>query len=397
MLTSLTSATVVRSSFRLGGSSNSFEVLLVGAAERIPARDWNRLAGRGFHCHEWFAAVEAVDGADWQPRHIAVYDRSCLRAIIPAYLKQPGLYGNLHDQWLGPARDLARRIGLRLDPMLCVTSPYAPVSAPLGEIETLPESVLERVFDLLEEQAQTEGAKGVVWPWLDTEHTRLLEVAGRRGYADVFRGAAAALEICWPSYEAYLRSRSKNVRRTMRKDQQALHDTGCRSVWTHDFAAHAGEMDALYRSTFRERNGRSTTIPANFFARLAETPPRGLCAHLTWQGEQLMGMSLNLSAGGVMDGGFVAFAGAHRAGPAYYNDLIYEPVRIACCEGIQRIELGPSALYPKVLRGASLRPQLTLVRGSTPAKRALLASLGRVVGMRNRQKQLRALAPLRGR
>ena len=62
--------------------------------------------------------------------------------------------------------------------------------------------------------------------------------------------------------------------------------------------------------------------------------------------------------------------------------------------GIRRIHLGPSALYPKVVRGARLQSRLTLVRGITPAARAALGVLAPVTDMRNRAKQRRLLGTL---
>ena len=96
----------------------------------------------------------------------------------------------------------------------------------------------------------------------------------------------------------------------------------------------------------------------------------------------------------LLEGTFGAFAQEHRRGPAYYNDLCYEPIRLACREGISAIDLGATALYTKVLRGAELRPRVALIRGTTAMRHRLLAALGRVVARRTQWKEQQSLGPL---
>jgi hypothetical protein len=58
------------------------------------------------------------------------------------------------------------------------------------------------------------------------------------------------------------------------------------------------------------------------------------------------------------------------------------------------IDLGMSALYPKVLRGARLRRRVALVRGSGPALHQVLVALGSAVARRQESKERRMLGAL---
>ena len=107
-------------------------------------------------------------------------------------------------------------------------------------------------------------------------------------------------------------------------------------------------------------------------------------------------MSLNVWTPDVLDGTFAAFAPAYRGGPAYYNDLCYAMVRLACAEGVAAIDLGASALHAKVLRGAVLRRRMTLIRGTTPGRHRALCVLGGLVARRVEAKERRALGQLWG-
>jgi hypothetical protein len=95
-----------------------------------------------------------------------------------------------------------------------------------------------------------------------------------------------------------------------------------------------------------------------------------------------------------MEGTLAAFAQGFLAGPVYHNDLVYEPLRVACAEGIGAVDLGPTALYPKVLRGGRLRRRRTLALGISRPVHAALRALGPLVARRTEWKERRSLESL---
>jgi predicted N-acyltransferase len=363
-------------------------VTAVESAGTFAETEWNRLARRGFHLHRWHRIAEACG---WVPRHLVIRDERTGVTVVPAWLAgQPALH-DLHDRWMGPLRSL-ERVGLALRPVLTVQSPFAQVSDLLGARPN--RAGLTDLFDRLEETADREGARAVVWPWVDAGARELIACARERGYAVLYAGATARLPVRWATFEDYVASRSKAVRRTVRADLTAFRSAGLRAVAAEDFRAAASAMETLYREAYRRRNEREPQIPPGCFERLAETPTPGLFAQLTWGGERLVGCSINLAAAGVMEGTFAAFAGGHEGGPAYFNDLVYQPLQRAIHEGIGAIDLGSSALYAKVLRGARLRRRMVLVRGTGLLMHRVLRRLGRTTARRQEEKERRMLGAL---
>jgi predicted N-acyltransferase len=364
---------------------------LEGAAA-LDQAEWNGLARRGFHLHQWFLAAEE---SGWRARHVVAREGGEARAVIPAYLTGAGTPQDLHDRWLGPLRGM-ERIGLGLRPVLSVQSPFSLTSDTLGDVTTLPRPGLARAFDLLEETAVRERAKAVVWPFVDPAQDAVIALARDRGYAVIDAGVTACLRVWWDSFDDYVASRSKSVRRTIRSDLASLAAAGLESHSSSDFRGRAVEMDQLYRLAYRRRNRRDARIAPGYFERLAAPPTPGISAQLTSIGGRLVGTSINLAAGSLVDGTFAAFAAAEHGGPAYLNDLVYEPIRLACGLGMPALDLGMSSLYPKVLRGARLRRRVALVRGTGPAIHQVLCALGMAVGRRQLAKDRRMLGPLWG-
>lgn len=356
-------------------------------ADVLDEAEWNRLARRGFHLHRWHRIAESCG---WVPRHVAIRSDGGV-TVAPAWLaRQPALH-DLHDRWMGPLRPL-ERVGIALRPVLTVQSPFAQVSDLLGSPPA--GAGLAEMFDRLEETAERERARAVVWPWVDVRNQTLIACARERGYAALYAGATARLAVHWGSFEEYLSSRSKSVRRTVRADLASFRDAGLQAVAATDFRAAAPAMEALYRDAYRRRNEREPRIPPGCFERLAEAPTPGLFAQLIWSGERLVGCSVNLAVAGVLEGTFAAFAAGYEGGPAYLHDLVYQPLQFACREKLSAIDLGSSALYSKVLRGARLRRRMVLVRGSGRLMHGVLRRLARTMAERQEEKERRMLGAL---
>jgi predicted N-acyltransferase len=359
----------------------------VQTAGSLGEPEWNRLARRGFHVHRWHKIAEACG---WAPRHLVLRSEGDV-TLVPAWLASRPALHDLHDRWMGPLRPL-ERVGIEIRPVLTVQSPFAQVSDLLG---AKPDRAgMTELFERLEETAEAEGARAVAWPWVDTGRQELIACARDRGYGVFYAGVTARLTVRWGSFDDYLASRSKSVRRTIRSDLAAFRDSGLRAVAATDFRAAAPAMEALYREAYRRRNEREARIPLGCFERFAEAPTPGMFAQLAWSGERLVGCSVNLAAGGVLEGTFAAFADGYEGGPAYLHDLIYQPLRFACEKRLAVIDLGSSALYPKVLRGARLRRRMVLVKGTGRMMHGVLRRLGRTMARRQEEKERRMLGRL---
>jgi predicted N-acyltransferase len=353
--------------------------------------EWNALARRGFSLHRWHAAAQA---SGWRARHVVVREGGAIRAIVPAYLLDGGISLDLHDRWLGPLGPAMAAAGLRLRPTISVGAPSSTTSEWLGDLDELPRVVIHQVFAALEDQARLDGARAVVWPFVDQDHSLLRELARDAGYLDVYAGCTARLAVEWQSFEDYVASRSKSLRRTIRSELGWLATRRIRSVMTGDFRVHAAAMAALYRAGHGSHRGRTAAVPSSLFEQLAAQPTPGLWAQLAFLDNRLIASSLSVAAGGLMDGTLAAFDPEFLAGPAYHNDLVYEPLRMGCAVGVRELDLGPTALFPKVLRGARLHRRRTLALGLSRPVSAALRTLGPLVGCRTEWKERRALAML---
>lgn len=357
----------------------------------MPRADWDALARRGYHRHAWFTAHEAC-GAD--ARHVAVYEGRSLVAVIPAFLERTTLHGDLHARWYGPLQGVASALGAGLRPSIAIGAPVSTGSDPLGAKAALTDAVLNAALEMLDAAAREAGARAVVWPFVSEHDARARDVARARGFVESFANSEAVLDVEWHSSDEYVASRSKSVRRTLRQELGWVAERGIRVTWEEDLAPIAAALDALYRTSYAARNGRAAALPPALFAELAAQRSAGVRVQCAHRGDALLEMAVALDAGGALDLCLSAQSDESRNGPLYQHCLCFDPVRDAIAHGISRIHLGPSALYPKVLRGARLERRVTLVRGCTPAARAAIRVAAPVLAARNEAKQRRQLAAL---
>ena len=359
---------------------------LIGSARHVARAQWDAIARRGYHRHAWFIMAE---GCGAEPRHVGVYRGGELAAVIPAFIERDTLHDDLHARWYGRARRVAAAVGASLRPSLAIGAPMSTGSEPLGSDGVLTESVLEEALELLETEAHSDRIKAIVWPFVDADAAAIREAAHERGYRESFANAEAVIDVDWSSPEEYISSRSKNVQRTLRNELAWVHDQGIRVSWETDLRPHAETFDAFYRASHLARNGRAATLAPNFFLELAKHRTKGVRVQCAWRGHTLLEMAVALDAGGALDLCVSAQSDETRNGLLHQHCLCYDPVRVSIADGLSRIHLGPTALYPKVLRGARLSTRMTLVRGLTPAARAAVRLLAPITNSRNRAKHKR--------
>lgn len=358
-------------------------------AHEVPRAAWDALARRGYHRHAWFVANESC-GA--QARHVAVYENDALVAIVPSYIERETLHGDLHARWYGPLHAVASAFGVGLRPSLAIGAPMSSGSDLLGADSALTESVIDSALELLEEESRVASVKAIVWPFVNEQSLAAREVARRRGYLESFANSEAVLDVAWSSAEQYVASHSKSVRRTLRQELAWVSENGVRVTWENDLEPLAAELDALYRASYAVRNGHPPALAPSFFATLALQRSPGVRVQCARRNGELLEMAVALDCGGALDLCLSAQSNETRNGLLYQYCLCYDPVRDAIANGVSRIHLGPSALYPKVLRGARLARRVTLVRGCTAPARAALRVLAPAVAARNEAKQRRRLA-----
>ena len=320
---------------------------------RIPATDWNRVAGTAhpFLRHEFLVALErhGCVGAryGWLPHHLVAYDdtdRPC--GAVPLYLKDNS-YGEFVFDWAWA--DASQRAGIPYYPKLVSSIPYTPATG--ARLLVAAAADRAQVGGLLVQAAlelvQATGSSSLHWLFTDQRDTDWLVERGfmrrtgchfhwhNRGYRD---------------FDDFLASLSSRKRKKIRRERRFVEDAGIRMRIVHGNECSAEDWQAMhgfYRSTFEKKAG-VPTLSREFFMEISHT-----------MGEQVVLVFALLDerpvAGAIMLRGDSALYGRHWGCLADYHSLhfeacYYQGIEYAIAQGLELFEPGAQGEH-KISRG----------------------------------------------
>jgi Peptidogalycan biosysnthesis/recognition len=263
------------------------------------------------------------------------------------------------------------RRAARLYPVVTVVAPGF-VSG-IRESPTLNEPEAEAatgaLLDELEREGRSRGAGAVAFLYLPEEPGRRLDrLATDRGFRSAAVAARCVLDVAWPTFEDYLRSRTRTRRKSIRAEVDQFRAgfdvevTGVEGLTDELVPLHAGwrakrgrpvaeaELSRQY-AAIRERLGPCVRL---FIAR-REGRPAAFAQFYEHRGtlySRAIGFDYD-----TVEGRF-----------AYFNLLFYEPLRHAMAHGLRALDYSSESYEAKVGRGCTLQPLLLLLKPLVPVE-----------------------------
>lgn len=371
----------------------SLRVRAVERVEEVAAHHWQRLArGKTVYASQpWHRFCEELRPlVQWCL--IAEREDGEVLGILPVAVEPTGRPSNSYD----PAHLFGPAVGGEAAPWY----PGLVAGARSGFVNEL----------LLGEDASFGGERDVLVAFASAVQELAVEVGATRGWfpytpradgaklcdalgviaAPVFTGGEAILELPkGTTFESYLTSLPSRTRRNARLEIARFRESGASVSW-HRLSEVAEEAAPLLHDV-NVRHGLHGTIQATRTrieaqARLLDELSVVFCCR---RGGAAVACVAFYVFGRAM---FARFYGCDSAAVddfEYFNLLFYEPIRYAVENGLQAIHLG-LASYPKLIRGAELRPLWSVVVGealnherietwNTARLRAFLDEHGRLV------------------
>lgn len=270
------------------------------------------------------------------------------------------------------ARDLRRPDLLRFRAILCglnvsqgrddVVSGGAPPS----------EEVVRAIAAHAEEAAARQDLDGVVFGHLHPDRLPPFQALREHGYVALPSLGYATLPVRWRSLAGYLDALRSGYRRQALADLERRDRAGVAPALDLDLATHAEELTPLYLAVVERAEQRIETLNARFFSALARA----------WGGRASL---VGLRRGGALVAGAVVVRTPSRlscleVGIDYglrdeaglYHALLLALVERACELGVERLDLGQTALEAKARLGAEIVPTWLFVKARSPAVAAAL-------------------------
>jgi predicted N-acyltransferase len=328
------------------------DVKLIDSLSQVDASAWNRLAGDNypFLRHEFLSALEesgsVSEQTGWVPKHVLVFDRDRLVALMPLYLKYHSAGEFVFDQQWAQAY---RRHGLSYYPKWLTAIPFTPCQGPrlatdnfFSEERLLP-SLLSTIKDLSE--AHAVSSWHCLFPC--ARQAARLSAAGLAVREDV--------QFQWfndnyRNFEDFIQNLTSGKRKMIRRERRKVREAG---IELKRLAGHEiGETEwraffQFYRTTYLKK-GMRPYLNLDFFLKCAAAMADRMLMVLAIKERSYVGAALSFVGADTLYGRYWGcleeFDFLHFEA-CYYQGLEY------CIEhGLQRFDSGAQGEH-KIARG----------------------------------------------
>jgi uncharacterized protein len=306
---------------------------------------WDDLgAGRPFLDHRWLRLTEAVL-AGHEPRYVLLREGERLVAAAVCALDRRFQQPRLQRLVGGLLRSFpALRCGVpvALEPGLLIRSGgdaparQAALLAALGGLATKEHAAFVKLEHL--------GATADVWPGLR-----------RSGYHPLGTWAGTAIDVAWPTFDAYLAALPRRKRRDVVKIRRRALAEGIDVVplepGREAEPETAGRLRALMGNVLR-RHGAVEAQPPDRLRRARSVLGDDLCVLAVRRHGRIVGCASLLSSGGETTAKWLGLDYEQTWGTAAYLSLLLETIAQAIARGATRLHTGATAYETKRHLGA---------------------------------------------
>ncbi|MGH8650635.1 MAG: GNAT family N-acetyltransferase, partial [Burkholderiales bacterium] len=268
-------------------------VEVVDSLARVPAEDWNRLAGGDpFLSHEFLSALHetgcASSATGWVPQFLLLKSGAVLTGAMPLYLKAHS-YGEYVFDWAWA--DAYHRHGFAYYPKLLSAIPFTPVTGArlLAATDQDRDRLIKAALDLASKLK------------VSSLHCLFPTQAEARRMCAQGMMPRTTVQFHWTnqgyaSFDAFLAGFSHDKRKKVKQERRKTAAAGIRFKWLE--GDEIGERDwaffhRCYRQTYRE-HGSTPYLNLDFFCRIGAALPRHLVLIVAERDDIPIAASLNV-------------------------------------------------------------------------------------------------------
>ena len=334
---------------------DSFNLDLAPSIAKIPATDWDRIAGSAnpFVSHAFLRALEdgGATGGDsgWDPMHLLLRDGDGrLAAAMPHYLKHHSYGEYIFDHSWANA---FMRAGGEYYPKMLSAVPFTPATGPrflVGDVDAARAGHLRAA--LANGMTQYLERFG-----LSSAHINFLPEHDISALSDAGWMVRSSIQFHWQNdgyadFDAFLAALSSRKRKNIRKERRMVADAGVRLLrLTGDdiTATHIDHFYRFYMSTIDRKWGGAYLTEEVFHQLHASMADRMLLVMAEYGG-RIIGGALNFIGEDTL---FGRNWGADLDIPClHFEACYYQAIEFAIERGLKTVEAGAQGFH-KVQRG----------------------------------------------
>ena len=329
---------------------------IVDSLEKIPANDWNALAGENnpFLRYEFLSALETTGCVNpktgWLAQHLVVYEDGPLQGRLlgaaPMYLKNHS-YGEYVFDWAWA--NAYAHAGEKYYPKLVVSVPFTPVGGPrlLVASGTDTARIKNELMQGATRHMQETGASSLHWLFVTEEDARLLETEGhllRSGFQFHWSNPG------YRDFDDFLSTFTAEKRKKIKRERRHVQEAGIIMEVLTGASITSAHWDIFYEfyvSTIRAHDAYAY-LTREFFHRLGQTMRDQVVLVLARKEHDYVAGALNLRGTGSLYGRYWGCRGEFHS--LHFETCYYTAIEYSIAQGLRSFEAGAQGEH-KLARG----------------------------------------------
>jgi predicted N-acyltransferase len=326
-----------------GGMTLAIDTKVFKTADGIGREAIDSLVDDGFFTYGWFKTVETSKPINMDPVYVTAYDKGILVAFTPCFY-------DVADQYFHNAPKVApsmksvlnvcNRLRLGQAHVLLCYSPWCyrtKIFVGKGFNEGLLICNLSIKIDVVCKNEKILFSSFLFVSEFDKRLIMCLENLGYHKF--LFWEPMLYLDVCWRSFEDYLKSLRSNVRIQVRREIKSCMKNGVTIEEMTEFKDLSTALSDLSLNLCRKYNKCSKRIDPCFYESLSDYAKANTIVFIARKKDVVVGFSMFLRKEETLDsflGGF-NYELLNKSDFTYFNLFYYTPIRWAIQEGIRKI------------------------------------------------------------
>jgi predicted N-acyltransferase len=347
------------------------EVKVFRSVDGIGRDAINSIADDAFFTYDWFKTLETQKSFPVSPFYLAVYDDDRLIAFTSCFLDLSDAYFYVGPRlryampFLKNMLNFGRQHGFCQEHILLCYSPYSVRSRILQENNREEKLVFSLLANKIDAICKKERVLFSSFLFVSEFNEFLMENLQNFSYLKSPGITTFYLDVCWSSFEDYLKSLKKktaqNVRREMKRCAESgvtIEEKEISSLSAKDFSDLSHNNNLKY-----DKNARNIFDPS-FFNRLNEFAGEKTVLFVAKKNNEVVGFCLVLRQGDVADVWMPGFRYDDLTNTdfTYFNVVYYAPIQWAIREGIRKMYFRNKAERVKLSRGCKPEETFSFVK-----------------------------------
>lgn len=351
------------------------------------------LVDDGFFTYGWFKTLEtSKPPINLDPFYVTAYDKGKLVAFTPCFrdvADQYFQYGPKVVPYMKRVLNVCNRLRIGQDHVLLCYSPWCfRTKIFLGK--NLNEGLLiSKLSEKIDAICKKEKILFSSFLFVSEFDKRLITRLENLGYHKfLFWTPMLYLDVCWRSFEDYLKSFDCHMRKNIRREIKKCSDNGVTIEEVTEFKKLSMILSDLSLTLFLKYNKWAQRLEPRFFESLSDYAKANTIVFLARKKDVVVGFSLCLRKGETLD---VFLCGFNyelqsKSDLIYFNLLYYTPIKWAIQEGIRKMYYRWGSEKGKYKRGCKPEMIYSFVKCHN---RLVNSQIGNYLKIKNRIERVR--------